>query len=139
MRVFYSILLLVAFAIPASAANLVCTVPAANVPRSVELCEELRLNLHVRSSEWNNNVCASQFLRAGLLQAERKFTERQAKTFVATSVNNAVRLYESTWDRPTTASCGDGILDNEAPWDEECDDGNTISGDGCNSSCDIEV
>lgn len=30
--------------------------------------------------------------------------------------------------------CGDGILTE----DEECDDGNTTDGDGCNSSCKIE-
>lgn len=29
--------------------------------------------------------------------------------------------------------CGDGIAYND-----KCDDGNTISGDGCNSSCNIE-
>ncbi len=139
MRTFYSILLLIAFALQSSAADLVCTVPAANVPRSIELCEELRLMLHVRSSEWNNNICASQFLRAGLLAAEKAFTKREAKNFVKTAVNDAVRLYESTWDRPTTVSCGDGILDSEPPWNEECDDGNIIEADGCNSSCNIEV
>ena len=33
------------------------------------------------------------------------------------------------------AGCGDGLLKGA----EECDDGNTVSGDGCSSSCTLEV
>lgn len=35
---------------------------------------------------------------------------------------------------PIKAGCGDGILLST----EECDDGNTVSGDGCSASCTIE-
>ena len=35
-----------------------------------------------------------------------------------------------------TGACGDGNLDSEAG--EECDDGNTVDGDGCSSTCQIE-
>ncbi|MEW7986242.1 MAG: DUF4215 domain-containing protein [Candidatus Thiodiazotropha sp.] len=34
------------------------------------------------------------------------------------------------------AQCGDGIYDSAAG--EQCDDGNTIDGDGCSSSCQVE-
>jgi len=125
-------------AIPAGAADLVCTVPAANVARSVELCEELRLQLRVRSTEWSNDVCASQFLRIGLLAGERNISKRLANTAVATLVNDAIVTYESTWARPTAAICGDGVLDSEAPFLEACDDANLINGDGCSDSCTIE-
>ncbi len=33
------------------------------------------------------------------------------------------------------ASCGDGLLDGG----EQCDDGNTVSGDGCSGTCTIET
>lgn len=36
------------------------------------------------------------------------------------------------WDSTCVGSCGDGIIDEG----EVCDDGNTISGDGCASACD---
>ncbi|MCA9610390.1 MAG: DUF4215 domain-containing protein [Myxococcales bacterium] len=35
--------------------------------------------------------------------------------------------------------CGDGILDTGATPPEECDDGNTTSGDGCSSTCQMEM
>lgn len=35
-----------------------------------------------------------------------------------------------------TAECGDGVT---APGQEECDDGNTVSGDGCDAECRYEI
>lgn len=35
----------------------------------------------------------------------------------------------------TADYCGDGVLDP----DEECDDGNRLSGDGCNAACQVEI
>ncbi len=37
-------------------------------------------------------------------------------------------------DGPCTSACGDGFV-----LDEECDDGNTLSGDGCDENCKIET
>ena len=31
--------------------------------------------------------------------------------------------------------CGDGVVDDEAPFFEVCDDGNMMNGDGCSASC----
>merc|ERR1719471_133745 len=36
-----------------------------------------------------------------------------------------------------SSGCGDGVLDNAAG--EQCDDGNLVDGDGCNSSCMCEL
>jgi len=38
-------------------------------------------------------------------------------------------------DRPSGGSCGDGIIERN----EGCDDGNTISGDGCSRICQVEA
>jgi len=35
------------------------------------------------------------------------------------------------------ARCGDGKVDGL--WGEECDDGNTTSGDGCTATCKVEI
>ncbi|MCH6561978.1 MAG: DUF4215 domain-containing protein, partial [Myxococcales bacterium] len=39
--------------------------------------------------------------------------------------------------RPVLAVCGDGAIDPNST--EECDDGNTVSGDGCTALCGLEV
>jgi cysteine-rich repeat protein len=45
--------------------------------------------------------------------------------------------HQTPMDAPTThAVCGDGIIDVAT---ETCDDGNTTSGDGCSSTCQIET
>jgi fibro-slime domain-containing protein len=41
---------------------------------------------------------------------------------------------DASMDRPSGGSCGDGILERS----EQCDDGNTVSGDGCSKICQIE-
>jgi len=167
MRPFYLAILFVFVTGAALAADLVCTVPASNVARSVELCEELRLAMNVRTADWNNDVCATQFLRVGLLEGERLSSTRSARATVSNAVANATEGFKQTWPRPVGAECGDGILDTEFgetcddggnsvtcngnctpsacgdgfPNDaagETCDDGNVTPGDGCDASCLIE-
>ena len=36
-------------------------------------------------------------------------------------------------------ACGDGKIDTNAKNSEQCDDGNTVNGDGCTSLCDVET
>lgn len=121
------------FSTSADAVDLVCSLPAENVDRSVELCEELRLSLHVRTTDWNNDVCASQFLRIGLIEGERRSTRRSFNRTLSTAIGEAVESFKSTWPKATAAICGDGTLDTE--FGESCDDGNVVNGDGCSASC----
>ena len=132
----YLCLVLALLGSAAGAATLDCTIPAANVTRGTELCEELRLGLRIRASDWSNDVCASQFLRMGMIQGERESAERAARATVAGDVTAAVSAFLGTWARPTEVACGDGTLDTE--FGEACDDGNTDNGDGCSNSCGIE-
>ena len=127
--------ILVAVATPAFAADLTCTVPTAFVSRAVELCEELRLVLHVRTADWSNSVCATEFLRLGLLEGEKKSTGKASRATVSQAVNDAVNTFQTNFPRTAAATCGDGTLDTEAPFGEECDDGNNVSGDGCSDRC----
>ncbi|MBT4586214.1 DUF4215 domain-containing protein, partial [Candidatus Peregrinibacteria bacterium] len=53
------------------------------------------------------------------------------------------------WKGCRWSSCGDGIINNDIVWrrtrvnydlvEEECDDGNTLNGDGCNQNCKKET
>lgn len=130
------ILALVATA-PAIAADLTCTLPDAYVPRGLELCEEMRIRMHVRSSDWSNDVCASEFLRIGLLTGDKASTRRAARATVSQAVNDAVDSFNIAFPRVAfIAFCGDSILDTE--FGETCDDGNTDPLDGCDESCNIE-
>jgi len=136
MKRFLFSLLIVLYAPVALAADLTCTLPAAYVSRGVELCEELRLRLHVRTADWSNDACASEFLRIGLLTGDKDSTRRAARETVNDAVNDAVDLFNTNWPRIVPATCGDDTLDTE--FGEECDDGNLINGDGCDDSCTIE-
>jgi len=124
-----TIMLALIMAGPAMAVDLVCSVPDANVPRGIELCEELRESLGVRPADWGNGKCATEFLRIGMLLGEKTSTTRLYRSTVNVAVRDAVALFGSTWPAIKAAECGDGILDEFIG--EECDDGNDVLGDGC--------
>lgn len=130
-------LLLFLLAPMAWAADLIVTVPSAAVTDALARCEELRVVYRVRTAEWSNNLCATVFTRLGL----RNFTssqERQDATQTITdAVAGALSQFDADWVEPfTSAYCGDGTLDVE--FGEECDDGNSTPGDGCDEACLIE-
>lgn len=121
----------------ASAADLTVTVPSAAVPKAVEMCEVLRLELRVRASEWNNDLCASIFTRIGLRVYVQREERQGAQQLIDAAVQAEIEQFDINWAPPyTSAYCGDDILDEE--FGEECDDGNTIPGDGCTQRCKIE-
>ncbi len=116
------------------AADLTCTIPTRAVPRAIELCEVLRLQLQVRKAEWANNVCATELLRIGFQTVNRTVSNRESKRAARQAVQTAVDRLKT--DHPIAfvpAVCGDGIIDTE--FGETCDDGNTTDGDGCPSNC----
>ena len=49
-------------------------------------------------------------------------------------INTVVPDANLSVDRPSGGSCGDGIIERN----EGCDDGNTVSGDGCSRICQVE-
>jgi cysteine-rich repeat protein len=49
---------------------------------------------------------------------------------------NGTRSYVDICDRAIQQQCGDETLDTSSG--EQCDDGNTVGGDGCNGACFIE-
>ena len=127
--IFASLLL----ACPASAVDFTCTLPNSLIVQAQGLCEELRVTLRVRSANWSNNICATQMLRLGLFEANRRSARAAAEVVAQQSVQTQVSAFESPWALPIIAVCGDGIIDIQ--FGEQCDDNNTGSGDGCSNAC----
>lgn len=123
----------------AQAVNLTCTLPNSLITRAQELCEDLRKDMLVRPSEWNNNICASQMLRLGLIQANRIDARRDAQILADTSVDSTIAAFDPAWPPPTQAKCGDSTRDAGVPFNEQCDDGNNAFCDGCSSTCRTET
>jgi cysteine-rich repeat protein len=123
------------FALQAHAVVVSVTVPDDNIARTRELCEELRIQLRVRSAEWSDSKCVSELTRLGALALEHKVRKHDAETAIAGTVTQHVNTYTSTWPPPDKATCPDGTVDTEAPFFEVCDDGNMIDDDACNNSC----
>ena len=118
----------------ASAADLTVTVPASAVPKAVEMCELLRQEIRVRAGEWSNDLCATLFLRVGLRVYVDRFGRQGAQQTIDDAVQAEIDTYDTNWPVPYTAAyCGDGVTDIE--FGEECDDGNTVPGDGCDEGC----
>lgn len=137
MRYIYAFSLALLLAAPAGAVDLVCAVPAAAVPRAVEICETLRLQKRIRAADWSNDVCATELLRIGLVTTERKIATDTARRTTRTIVNDAVVAYQANHPTALTAAeCGDGTTDAE--YGETCDDGNRTNGDGCSDVCQTE-
>jgi cysteine-rich repeat protein len=62
-------------------------------------------------------------------------TELQVTTTTTTTTNTSLTLCPTTTTTSIPPSCGNGSVDF---FSEECDDGNTTPGDGCNAACQLE-
>jgi cysteine-rich repeat protein len=138
MRHFYGFFLALLVAAPATAVDLVCTVPDAGVARAQELCTVLRTRARVRAADWTNTVCVNEVVRIGLLAVEHEVSTIAAKAARRAMVTDATNAFKANYPSalPAPVECGDGTLDAE--FGEECDDGNTESGDGCDAGCALE-
>lgn len=120
--------------VPVLAADLVCTVPAGAVTRATQLCEELRLERRIRVSEWSNDICATEILRIGLLEVERRVTERDQDLIHEAAVKDTLSKLKTDFPRVDAVVCGDGIVDTE--FGEECDPPNHAD---CLRDCTVRV
>jgi cysteine-rich repeat protein len=136
MKQIFLSLLVVVFAGTALAADIVMTIPDESVPRVVELCSDLRLRLQIRVADWSNELCSTEAFRLGMREIDKRVETADAKATVNTQVRDSLTSWDANFPRTPAAFCGDNILDTE--FGEQCDDGNLIDGDGCDSSCQTE-
>lgn len=128
------VILLFLLAPMAWAADLTVTVPSAAVPEALSRCDELRVTFKVRAAEWNNNLCATVFTRLGLRSFTASQEQADATQTITDAVQTAMSQFDANWPEPfVSAYCGDGTIDTE--FGEECDDNNSIPGDGCDEAC----
>ncbi len=62
------------------------------------------------------------------------FTGLFGQVIMAATTTNSINVSANIL--PTGPYCGDGVVNQPS---EECDDGNNVSGDGCDSNCKVEV
>ena len=116
------------------AADLTVTVPSAAVAGASDRCEELRLTFKVRAAEWDNDLCATVFTRIGLRGFVASQERKDSTQTITDAVAAALSQFDLDWAEPfTSAYCGDNTIDVE--FGEECDDGNSTPGDGCDEQC----
>jgi cysteine-rich repeat protein len=121
----------------ASAADLICTVTPSGVARGTELCNILRVEMRIPLSRWDNDACATEFLRRGLRDYDAATTRSAARLAVANDVRLALKAFDANhWFPIAPALCGDDEIDTE--FGETCDDGNNDPGDGCDEMCQSE-
>ena len=126
------------FAGSAMAADIVLTVPNPAVAKIVELCEELRQQLRIStdSALWSNELCATEVFRIGMREVDKRTETLAARQTVNDQVSNSLDSWDASYPRTPASQCGDSVIDTE--YSEQCDDGNTVAGDGCDSSCQTE-
>jgi cysteine-rich repeat protein len=109
-------------------------VSSATQPNSTAFVVTLRLNPDTGACRCNNSCFVAQFRSNGALADS---TTLEDTIVVATSTQRQVHLRAITASNMFACplTCGNGFLD----LGEECDDGNSLSGDGCSSACRIEA
>ena len=137
-RIVILIAAMVFYSSQARAADIVLTVPDPSVARIVELCEELRQTLRIStdSALWSNELCATEVFRIGMREVDKRTETKAAKESVYLQVNTSLNSWDASYPRTPASFCSDSVVDTE--YGEQCDDGNEVDGDGCDSSCQTE-
>lgn len=91
----------------------------------------LRSDMQVRVTDWNNDECATEFLRRGLRDFEASTTQAASIATVKDDVSNALTAFDTDYPiQATLAFCGDSIVDTE--FGEQCDPPDGVT---CDDSC----
>lgn len=84
----------------------------------------------------NNYECLHGVCSEGVCGSEYGGVKERAGLFesIKSALSSAINAIKSIFVGPVS-NCGNGIINSG----EECDDNNTISGDGCSSTCAVEL
>ena len=120
------------------AADITLTVPNASLTRIGELCEDLRQQLRISTDSglWSNELCAAEAFRIGMREIDRRVETRAARATVNDQVTTSLDSWDTNFPRTPASVCSDSVIDTE--FGEQCDDGNLVDLDGCDSSCQTE-
>ncbi len=137
----YKIIFLITLLIAPTAYALspTCEIPVAAETRFAELCEIIRRERRIRTADWSEDACATNFMRIGVRRVELKHRAGNAQEAMSNIVQSDMNTFDADFtdeSRTLETRCGDGITQTE--FGETCDDGNRDSGDGCDGRCKIE-
>ncbi len=137
MKLTIALLILLLAPLTGYAVDLTCTVPGPAMPRLNALCSDLQAQHGVRSADWSNDICATHVLRARLEEVDRVGTREASRAGVRAAADMSAQSFAADYPRVVIpARCGDGVVDAQRA--EQCDDGNTDIGDGCDEMCQDE-
>ena len=123
------LLLVILLPVRAFGITLNCEVPQPYAARGATLCEMLRVDIPARG--WDDNDCATEFLRRGLREYDAGVTRKEAAATVENDVSNALSTFDTSFPTQyTKAVCGDSIVDTE--FGEECDPPDGVT---CDQDC----
>lgn len=114
-----------------------CVIPTAAESAFSVMCEEFRTAHRIAEDDWNIGKCASEFMRRYARQYRQALAKQAAEATRDATIRTLVQaLDDQISENFTRTTCGDGVLQME--YDEFCDDGNKVAGDGCDLDCLIE-
>jgi len=88
--------------------------------------------------QWNEEIIgANRGIRGGSEGGDASFLAASSPQFFvpAFEINSVGFRVASLVATPPPQVCGDGVIEGN----EQCDDGNAVSGDGCSSTCQVEL
>ncbi len=105
--------------------------------RDRAVCADLRRAVNVRVADWSDQHCKDELIRRGLRNLDGRKARETSIATIAGDVTTSLGNYDTAHSRQfTEATCGDGTIDSVDPdLGEQCDDGNTTPGDGCDEDC----
>ena len=104
-----------------------------------EVCAEVQIVQKFAS--FTDEECAAYLVRLGALtwrvEKAKLVTRAAQKNAILDAIQAEVDLVNQAWPLPGPVECGNGVVENVPALGhtEECDDGNTANGDGCDAGC----
>lgn len=129
------------------AASVTLTIDEAAIVPIRTACEDYRNLKNYRASggprALTDEDCVFLFTKLGAIAAREEVARGAARQQASSNAATARNIIEAVMPQPAgvvVMFCGDGITDNDtaAEYVEECDDGNTLGGDGCSAACQDE-
>lgn len=121
---------------PAQAADVLIFIPDAVLPFTDEICEVERL-ANTKPDTMTPMECLEMIVKEAVTAKYLAIQNRNTTRDIRAASLAQAEVLNNIWPDPLPdAACGDDHLDPE--YGEECDDGNTVDNDGCDSSCTVE-
>ena len=93
------------------------------------------VEIDIEDKKGNSDTLELTLFGKGRKKLSILFSDDSVTVAQKINLNKSCSASSPTPKSPQKSKCGNGKLDSD---DEECDDGNTISNDGCSNKCELE-